>query len=52
MKVGSLVQHYNLFGLIVAIIDENWSEIFWTDQDEPGGFIFSIWENCDFKVIK
>ena len=52
MKVGSLVRHYELIGLIVSIIDENFSEIFWTDPDEASGSTLSIWENCDFRVIK
>tara|TARA_B100000242_G_scaffold284610_1_gene248105 strand:- start:258 stop:416 length:159 start_codon:yes stop_codon:yes gene_type:complete len=52
MKVGSLVRHYELIGLVVAIIDENFSEIFWTDPDEASGSTLSIWENCDFRVIK
>ena len=52
MKVGNLVRHYEMVGLIVGIIDEFHSEILWTDKDEPRGFIFSVWENCDFKVIE
>ncbi len=51
MKVGELVQHYDLIGLVIKIIDDHHSEIYWMDSDEPGGFIFSVWENCDFKVI-
>ena len=55
MQVGDLV-HYNnrMFGVIVELDpfkDGLHTRIFWTDEQEPGGSIESVWLNEDFEVI-
>ena len=51
MKVGSLVRHYELVGIVIDTKQPDWSEIYWTDVEEPGGSIIAWWENCDVEVI-
>ena len=54
MKVGNLVRHYDIVGIVVDADPYGdgrpYSEIYWTDPDEPGGGVCVVWENCDFVV--
>tara|TARA_E500000178_G_C16696313_1_gene606083 strand:+ start:422 stop:580 length:159 start_codon:yes stop_codon:yes gene_type:complete len=51
MEVGSLVRHYELIGIVIGTKHDNFSQIYWTDVDEPGGSIIVWWENIDVEVI-
>ena len=58
MKVGDLVRCTCSQDLLVGIIveldpfeDGLHTRIFWTDKDEPGGTIESVWANEDIEVI-
>lgn len=54
MKVGDLVRHNFMFGVIIELDpfeDGLHTRIFWTDEEEPDGTIESVWCNEDFEVI-
>ena len=51
MRIGSLVKHYELVGIVIDTKGPDWAEIYWTDVEELGGSIIAWWENYDFQVI-
>ena len=54
MKVGNLVRHNFMFGIIIELNpfgDGLHTTILWADDEEPGGTIESVWCNEDFQVI-